>query len=258
MKKLRKIQVEGFEMTGLSTASDNEIDDYVMKKLRKIQVEGFEMPGLATASDHEIDDYVMKKLRKIQVEGFEIPGLATTNDSDISHFVMENLCVITTDRLDTLTDGLIQCLSLCHRLQNFRYDIPAWLVEIDNFVTAAQCNKFQRGEHILTKFGIHTEIITVTYHTQLNQSCGKAKPNSAADHIKAKIGHLKRNAFPLEDLINKLAKSTSNRSNDGMLTVVRSLSSITPDLLFIDRICTYIYWTVMLQKRHARLKLPKE
>ena len=120
-----------------------------------------------------------------------MPVLATASESDISHFVMENLRSITRDRLDTLTDGLIQCLSLCHRLQNFRSDIPAWLAEIDNSVTAVQCNKFQRGEHILTKFGIHTEIITATYHTQLNQSSGKANPNTETDHIKAKIGHLK-------------------------------------------------------------------
>ena len=157
-------------MPVLASASDNEIDRYVMKKLRKIQAEGFEIPGLGSASGNEIDDYVMKKLRKIQGEGFEMPVLATASESDISHFVMENLRSITRDRLDTLTDGLIQCLSLCHRLQNFRSDIPAWLAEIDNSVTAAQCNKFQRAEHILTKFGIHTEMTHAAYRTKLNQS----------------------------------------------------------------------------------------
>ena len=70
-------------MPVLASESDNEIDRYVMKKLRKIQAEGFEIPGLGSASDNEIDDYVMKKLRKIQGEGFEMPGLATASESDI-------------------------------------------------------------------------------------------------------------------------------------------------------------------------------
>ena len=46
---------------------------------------------------------------------------------------------------------------------------------------------------------------------------------------------------------------------DAMLAAVRARSSITPDLLFIDRICTYIYWTATKQKnKAAAAQLPKE
>ena len=124
-------------------------------------------PGLATATDAEIDRYVNDKLRKIQAEGFGMPGLATASDGEINHFVMGNLRAIRAGALNSLTDGLIQRLPLHHRLQNFRSDIPAWLEEINNSVTTAKCNKFQRSEHILTNFGIHTEVTLTTYHTKL-------------------------------------------------------------------------------------------
>jgi hypothetical protein len=202
-------------------------------------------------SDNEIDDYVMKKLRKIQGEGFEMPGLATASESDISHFVMENLRAITRDRLDTLTDGLIQCLSLCHRLQNFRSDIPAWLEEIDNSVTTAKCNKFERAEHILKNFGIHTEATYNTYRRELTKSCGQLKAKCAAAHIEAKNFHLTRNPFPLGDLINAIINSNGPQNNAVVVATFRPRSSITSDLLSIDRICTWIYWTVTQQQKRV-------
>lgn len=214
--------------------------------------------GHATATDAQIARYVTDKLRKIQAKRFGMPGLSTATDGEINDFVMGNLTKIRTNALDALTEGMIQRLPLSHRLQNFRSDIPAWLEKINNSVTSARCNKFQRSEHILRNFGIHAEVTLTTYLTKLNQSCGNPRPNAMADHVvEAKILHLTRNPFPLEDLIHAAINSNTRRNNDDMVATLRARSSIRADLLFIDRICTWIYWTAMQQKKTAAEKLPK-
>ena len=42
--------------------------------------------------------------------------------------------------------------------------------------------------------------------------------------------------------------STRVGKNDVMVAALRARSSITADLLFINSICTWIYWTAMQQK----------
>ncbi len=161
---------------------------------------------------------------------------------------MGKLTTIRTDALDEPVDVFIQRLPLSHHLQNFRSDIPAWLEEIDNSVTTAKCNKFERAEHILKNVGIHTEATYNTYRRELTKSCGKLKAKCAAAHIEAKILHLTRNPFPLGDLINAMINSNGPQNNAVVVATLRARSSITSDLLSIDRICTWIYWTAMQQK----------
>ena len=92
-------------MPQLATATDAEIDRYVMLELRKIQAEGFKMPGIATATDAENDRFVMSNLSRIQAEGFDMPRSSNRERWEINHFVMGNLRAIRTDALDELTDG---------------------------------------------------------------------------------------------------------------------------------------------------------
>jgi len=160
--------------------------------------------------------------------------------------------------LDELTAKLIQRLPRNHRLQNFRSDIPAWLEETDRSVTTAKCNKFARSAHILRNFGIHTEVTFTTYHRTLIQSCGKTKHNAQAAHNEAKILHFTRNPLPIGDIIHAMINSRNNRDNTDMVAALRASEHIAGDLLEINRICTWVYWTAMQQLKKLAEKLPKE
>ena len=86
------------------------------------------------------------------------------------------------------------------------------------------------------------------YRRKLIQSCGKAKPNAQAAQNDAKRLHLTRNACPIGEMIQAAFKSANGGMAD-MLAALRARVSITADLLEIDRICTWVYWTVQ-QQRH--------
>jgi hypothetical protein len=225
-------------------------DSFALKiQLRIIQAEGFQMPGLASATDAEIGDYVMRKLRRIQAEGFQMPGLASATDAEIGEYVMGNLTAVRFDAIDELSDRLIQSLPPTHRLHNFRSDIPAWLAEIDESINKARCNKFERAEHILTNFGIHSQTVFTPYRIQLNKSCAKKRNETMADHIQAKFVHLTLHPLKLEDRIHELCHTNGARSNDSLLAALRARSYLTKDLLLIDRISTWVYWTVYQQQK---------
>ena len=160
-----------------------------------------------------------------------------------------NLTDIRTDALDALTDGLIQRLPPSHRLRKFCSDIPAWLEERDKSAKEAKCNMFIRSAHRLANFGIHTALTFNTCRMQLNKSCEKAKGSAMTGHIEAKILHLTRNPFPIEDIIHAAINSKTNINMDFMVAALRAHSNTTTDLLCIDRICTWTYWTVTQQQK---------
>jgi len=224
MGKLHRIQAEGFGMLNIDTATDSEIDHFVMGKLRKIQTEGFGMLNIDTATEREIDRYVMGKLHRIQAEGSGMPNVETATDSEIDHQVTAHLTAIRVDAIDDLMGQLIQLLPPTHRLQNFRSDLPGWLQEIEKSVQKAKCNRFQRSTHILKNFSIHGKDTFHPYRIELNKSCAKTSSETLARQILAKIEHLTRHPFPLKDRIDELMKSNSARCNDALVATIASSS----------------------------------
>jgi hypothetical protein len=123
------------------------------------------------------------------------------------------------------------------------------LAETDESVNTARCNKFERAEHILTNFGIHGQTVFNPYRVQLNKSCAKKKKETMADHIQAKFVHLTLHPLKLEDRIHELSGTTGPRSNVSLLAALRARSYLTKDLLLIDRISTWVYWTAYQQQK---------
>jgi len=252
MGKLRKIQAEGFQMPDIDKATDGEIAAHVSRVLRRIHAEGLGMPNVDMATDGEIAAHVTRHMRRIQAERSGMHNVEAATDAEIALHVTARMTTIRVDAVDELTDRLIESLPPTHRLHNFRSDIPAWLEEIDESVNKARCNKFERSEHMLTNFGIHAQPVFVAYRVQLNKACVKAR-NETMDHIQAKFVHLTRHPFPLEDRIHELVQSNSARSNDSIVAAIRARSHICEHLLFIDRICTWVYWTAEQHaKRHTK------
>jgi hypothetical protein len=178
-----------------------------------------------------------------------MPNIDNATDATCSTYVMGNMNAVRVDAIDELSDRLIQSLPPTHRLHNFRSDIPAWLAEIDESINKAKCNKFERAEDILTNFGIHAQLVFSPYRIQLNKSCAKKRNETMADHIQAKFVHLTLHPLKLEDRIHELCHTNGARSNDSLLAALRARSYLTKDLLLIDRISTWVYWTVYQQQK---------
>ena len=178
-----------------------------------------------------------------------MPNIDNATDATCSTYVMGNMNAVRVDAIDELSDRLIQSLPPTHRLHNFRSDIPAWLAEIDESINKARCNKFERAEHILTNFGIHAQLVFSPYRIQLNKSCARKKNETLADQIQAKFVHLTLHPLKLEDRIHELIHTNGTRSNDSLVAALRSRSYLTTDLLLIDRISTWVYWTADQQRK---------
>ena len=223
--------------------------DVIRKGYIKVKTIRWEM-SLDVATDAEIDSYIGRKKHRIQEEGFGIPNLDTVTDAQVPHYVMDELTVIRAVVVDELMTRLIQRLPRNHRLANVPCDIPVWFQEIDKSVTTVKYSTFARPVHVLSNFGIHTQTNFNVYHHNLKQKSGKGKCITQAESLETTIVYVVREPLPIGDIIHTLI--TGRKSNTDMVTALRARERITTELLEVDRICTWVYWTVMHQPKRLQ------
>ena len=95
-----------------------------------------------------------------------------------------------------------------------------------------------------------------TYHTTLHLSVGKGKRNAQAAHIQVKFDYITRHTLPIGDMIETTTTSSRDSTRmrtrmEDMLTALTGREHRTADEHETDRICSWIYWTVVQGEHNA-------